>query len=335
MYENSFGVPDTLPAGYGGAQSEPASVHPNALGTSVLSRPQQQPARQPEPPRGRMRVVPNPPPGFHQMPAVPGVVRLSDVENEFDEHTGPVYEYGASDFDPSFDYEYEFYEGYGGYGAADSGPPIFKDKKLKLNYRDWDDGKGYIYRQYSNGSYAIIQGAPPKGVTAGVPFTAKQNSKAFAAIKAQVEGAIGVFPAGAKPSKPSKKKGKKKKGKKVDVGKLAQTSLEVAGKVAKKFEASGQAAEPTDAAETDAAAAAPAPSDDDMPWYAKRVFGLPMWGVVVGGVVVAGGLYFALKKPSVPSAPVPPSAPAPRRAAARAALPAAPAPSVAVAEDEE
>lgn len=303
MYENSFGVPDTLPAGYGGAQNEPASVHPNALPASVLSRPQHQaPPQQQAPARGRMRVVPNPPPGFHQMPAVAGVVRLSDVENEFDEPEGPVYEYG-----------------YDAFGAA-KGPAIKTDKKLKLKYRDWDDGKGYIYRQYSNGSYAIIKGKTPSGVKLGVPFTAKENAKAFAAIKAEVEAGIGPFPT------------KTKKAKKIDVGKLAQTGLEVAGKVSKKFEQSGKA---SPASEVDTSSAAPAASEEDLPWYAKRVFGLPMWGVVVGGAVVAGGLYFAFRQPTVPTAPLPAPAPAPRGAAARAALPAAPAPSVSAAEEEE
>ena len=307
MYENSFGVPDTLPAGYGGVQSEPASVHPNALPASVLSRPQHQaPPQQQAPARGRMRVVPNPPPGFHQMPAVPGVVRLSDVENEFDEPEGPVYEYG-----------------YDAFGAA-KGPAIKTDKKLKLKYRDWDDGKGYIYRQYANGSYAILKGAAPKGIKANAPFTEKENAKAFAAIKAQVEAAIGPFPT------------KTKKGKKVDVGKLAQTSLEIAGKVSKKFEQSGKASPAADVVETEPSTeVAATPSEEDLPWYAKRVFGIPMWGVVVGGVVVAGGLYFAFSQPTVPTAPLPAPAPAPRGAAARAALPAAPAPSVSAAEDEE
>jgi hypothetical protein len=339
MYENSYGVPDTLPSGYGGDLAAAPAVRLNSgtlTGPAALARQRQ----------GGPRPAPMPPPGFHQMQQVPGVVRLSDVEHEFDEPQGAVWEYGYNEFDNECDYAYEYHEGYGGFGADDEGPPIRRDKKLKLNYRvlDTRDKDGYMYRQYSNGLYAITAGKVPSGVTLNVPFGPEQNPNAFAAIQTTVVAAIGQFPAGAKPSKPSKKKGKrkdkkdKKKGKKVDVGKLAQTGLEVAGKVAKKFEASGKDAKPTDEEE------GPTPDggggeggESGMPWYSQRVFGLPMWGVIVGGVAIAGGLYLALKKPSVPVAPPPPMAPpvpAPRRVTAKtaAALPSSPAPAV---EDED
>jgi len=326
MYENSFGVPEMLPAGYGGEQGSPSSVRMNALPSAVpahLVHQSQQNQQQRRPP---MRVAPNsPPPGFHQMQSVPAVLKLSDLENEFDDPYENVYEYGA-------------------FGAAKySGPRILADAALRLYLRDWDDGKGYIYRQYSDGAYAIMKGKPPKGITSGKRFTSKENAKAFAAIKQQVEAAIGTFPTGktlqkalAATKKTAKSKGKGANGKKkIDVGKIAQTSLEIAGKVGKKFEASGKASEPTEEPVADASAsdASAAPSDEDLPWYAKRVMGLPMWGVLAGSVVVAGGLYLALKKPTVPVAPPPPvaPAPAPRRAAVK---PAAPAPS-AVEEVEE
>jgi len=324
MYENSFGVPEMLPAGYGGEQGSPSTVRMNALPSAVPTHLVQQNQQQRRPP---MRVVPNsPPPGFHQVQNVPAVLKLSDLENEFDDPYQNVYEYGA-------------------FGAAKySGPRILVDEALRLYSRDWDDGKGYIYRQYSNGAYAIMKGKPPKGVTSGKPFTSKENAAAFAAIKQQVEAAIGPFPTGKKlekaiaaTKKTAKPKVKDTKGKKLDVGKLAQTGLEIAGKVAKKFEESGKASEAVEEAPTDVSTTTET-SEADLPWYAKRVMGLPVWGLVAGAVVVSGGLYFALRKPAVPTAPVPAAAPqpAPRRVAARAALPAAPAPAPAApAEAEE
>lgn len=341
MYENSYGVPDSLPTGYGGELAAAPAVRLNGgplTGPAALARQRQ----------GAPRPAPMPPPGFHQMQQVPGVIRLSSVENEFDEPEGAVWEYGDHEFDNSCDYTYEYHDGYGGFGADEDGPPIRRDKKLKLNYRVLDTRHidGYMYRQYSNGLYAITAGKVPSGVTLNVPFGPEQNPNAFAAIQTKVVEAIGQFPAGAKPSKPSKKKGKrkdkkdKKKGKKVDVGKLAQTGLEVAGKVAKKFEASGKDTKPTDEGEELPSGGGGAPSEEGgMPWYSQRVFGLPMWGVLVGGVAIVGGLYLALKKPSVPVAPPPPvapPAPAPRRLTAKptAALPSSPAPAPDV-EDEE
>jgi hypothetical protein len=249
------------------------------------------------------------------------VLKLSDLENEFDDPYQNVYEYGA-------------------FGAAKySGPRILVDEALRLYSRDWDDGKGYIYRQYSDGAYAIMKGKPPKGITSGKRFTSKENAAAFAAIKQQVEAAIGPFPTGKKLEKAiaATKKTAKPKGKKLDVGKLAQTSLEIAGKVSKKFEESGKASEAVEEAPTDVSTTTET-SEADLPWYAKRVMGLPVWGLVAGAVVVSGGLYLALKKPAVPVADPPPAAPppAPRRAAARPALPAAPAPAPAApAEAEE
>jgi hypothetical protein len=315
MYENSFGVPEMLPAGYGGEQGSPSTVRMNALPSAVPTHLVQQNQQQRRPP---MRVVPNsPPPGFHQVQNVPAVLKLSNLENEFDDPYEHVYEYGA----------------------AQAEPRILVNDALRLYAREWDDGKGYVYQQYSDGSYAVMKGKMPKGVTPGKPFTAKENAAAFAAIKKQVEAAIGPFPTGKKLEKAiaATKKTAKPKGKKLDVGKLAQTSLEIAGKVSKKFEESGKASEAVEEAPADAAAASTETSDADMPWYAKRVMGVPVWGLVAGAVVVSGGLYLALKKPAVPVAAPPPAAPppAPRRAAARAAIPAAPAPAPAVAAEAE
>jgi len=302
MYENSFGVPEMLPAGYGGEQGSPSTVRMNAL-PSAVPAPLAQASR-----RAPMRVVPNsPPPGFHQVQNVPAVLKLSDLENEFDDPYQNVYEYGA-------------------FGAAKySGPRILVDEALRLYSRDWDDGKGYIYRQYSNGAYAIMKGKPPKGITSGKPFTSKENAKAFAAIKQQVEAAIGTFPTGKTlqkalaASKKAAKKDAKPKGSKVDVGKIAQTSLEIAGKVAKKFEESGKASEAVEEAPTDVSTTTET-SEADLPWYAKRVMGLPVWGLVAGAVVVSGGLYLAFRTPTVPVAPAPPAAPPPaRRASPKAA----------------
>lgn len=307
MYENSFGVPDTLPAGYGGSSAPTVRMNAGtpAVAHSTPSRPMTMAAR----PLGQ---VPTP---------AAAVVRFSDLEDDDED-----------DLEDDSIYEYEFSAGYGGFGAAKIGPPIKRDKKLKLKYRDWDDGKGYVYRQYSNGTYAIVQGKAPKGITANIPFTAKENAKAFDAIKAQVEGAIGPFPAGAKPSKASKKKGKKK-GKKVDVGKLAQVGLESAGKIAGKFQPSGSEAPATDAeAEVDTA---PAAEESVEAWYARKFFGVPTWGWLSIGAAAGLTIYLATRKTSGTVPPPPAAAPKPpaKAAAAPKALP-APAPAEAEAAEE-
>lgn len=277
MYENRFGVPDTLPAGYGGG--EPATIRMNAGSPAVAHTISARPASLPGRPLG------------HIPAQAAAVVRFSDLEDD-----------DEADLDDAYNYGYEFSEGYGGFGAVKEGPAIKRDKKLKLKYRDWDDGKGYVYRQYSNGSYAIVKGKAPKGITANIPFTAKENAKAFEAVKAAVEAAIGPFPAGAKPSKASKKKGKKK-GKKADVGKLAMRAVETAGKLSYKFLPSGAEA-PAVEEEGGASEEAAAEEETTEAWYARKFFGLPTWGWIGLGTVAAAATVYAVTRPArSPSAP--------------------------------
>lgn len=322
MYENSFGVPEMLPAGYGGAQAEPATLRMNALPKSAPAVSQHQP-----------RAVYNnntahrPMSYGAQSPAdYSRVVRLSDIENAA-EARNESEEYETSDA-----YGYEYAAGYGGFGAADSGPPVVEDKTLKLKYREYKPDSKYTYRQYSNGSYAITVGNLPKGITRGKPFTATANSAAFTAIKSQVEAAIGAFPAGVVPTKPGAKKTKKtkKKGKapKIDAGKILQKGLEVAGKVGGKFQASGAAAKAT--TEPEAEAEKPAEGEggeEGGSFFTRKFYGVPTWGWLAGAVVVAGGLYVATRSSkAVPVAalPVAPPPPPPRAAAAPRQLEAAP-----------
>ena len=322
MYENSFGVPEMLPAGYGGAQAEPATLRMNALPKSAPAVSQHQP-----------RAVYNnntahrPMSYGAQSPAdYSRVVRLSDIENAA-EARNESEEYETSDA-----YGYEYAAGYGGFGAADSGPPVVEDKTLKLKYREYKPDSKYTYRQYSNGSYAITVGNLPKGITRGKPFTATANSAAFTAIKSQVEAAIGAFPAGVVPTKPGAKKTKKTKTKgkapKIDAGKILQKGLEVAGKVGGKFQASGAAAKAT--TEPEAEAEKPAEGEggeEGGSFFTRKFYGVPTWGWLAGAVVVAGGLYVATRSSkAVPVAalPVAPPPPPPRAAAAPRQLEAAP-----------
>jgi hypothetical protein len=293
MYENRFGVPDTLPDGYGGGA--PSTVRMNAGSPAVAHTVSMRPASLPGRPLGHMPA-----------PAV-AVVRFSDLEDD-----------DEADLDDSYDYGYEFAEGYGGFGAVKEGPAIKRDKKLKLKYRDVGTAADpYIYRQYSNGSYAIIQGKTPAGVTLGVPFTAKENAKAFAAIKAEVEKSVGPFPAGAKPSKASKKKGKKK-GKKVDAGKLAMRAVETAGKISYKFLPSGAEA-PAVEEEGGAGGGAAAEEETTEAWYARKFLGLPTWGWIgVGTVAAAATVYFVSRGSTTPAAGAPPAS---RPAMAKKAAP--------------
>ena len=318
MYENSFGVPEMLPAGYGGAQAEPATLRMNALPKSAPAVSQHQP-----------RAVYNnntahrPMSYGAQSPAdYSRVVRLSDIENAA-EARNESEEYETSDA-----YGYEYAAGYGGFGAADSGPPVVEDKTLKLKYREYKPDSKYTYRQYSNGSYAITVGNLPKGITRGKPFTATANSAAFTAIKSQVEAAIGAFPAGVVPTKPGAKKTKKTKkkaktkgkGPKIDAGKILQKGLEVAGKVGGKFQASGAAAKATTEPESESEAEKPAEGEggeEGGSFFTRKFYGVPTWGWLAGAVVVAGGLYVATRSSkAVPVAALPVAPPPPPRAAA-------------------
>ena len=323
IYENSFGIPEMLPAGYGGNRSQPASLRSNtdtSQGAPVAVRNPTPPTPQPTATRA------NPPgaygrpmnygqsPGIHEMRNVPPVLKLSNLENEFDDPYEHIYELGGnSEYEIAYGYSYQ--NGYGGFGAADVGPAIQVDAATKLKYRDYDDGAGYVYRQFSNGSYAIIKGAVPSGIKLGKAFTSKENSAAFTAIKGQVEGAIGVFPAGVKPTTADSKKLKRKKagakgaGKKpvVKKGFDPNAALAVAGKIATKFQASGIAAPPI----TPTSMEAELPVDETTTgeaWYSKKYFGAPGWLWAIGGaVVVVGGGYAAVKmtaaKPAVAPAP--------------------------------
>jgi hypothetical protein len=339
MYENSFGVPEMLPAGYGGAQAEPATLRMNALPKSAPAVSQHQP-----------RVVHNNNTAHRPMsygaqsaPNYGPVVRLSDIEKAAEARDE------SEEYEITEEYGYEYASGYGGFGAAASGPSVVEDKTLKLKYREYKPDSKYTYRQYSNGSYAITVGNLPKGITRGKPFTAAANSAAFAAIKKQVEAAIGAFPVGVTPTKPGAKKTKKtkKKGKapKIDAGKILQKGLEAAGKVGAKFEASGAAtaakAEPETEAETPGSGEGESES-----FFTKKFYGVPTWGWIAGAVVVAGGVYAvtrsskAVPVAALPVAP-PPVAVAPRprqlEAAPVAARRSAPVASVAapVAEEDQ
>jgi len=315
MYENSFGVPEMLPAGYGGAQAEPATLRMNALPKSAPAVSQHQP-----------RVVHNNTAhrpmsyGAQSAPDYGNVVRLSDIENAADSRVNP------EDYETTEEYGYEYASGYGGFGAAASGPPVVEDKTLQLKYREYKPDSKYTYRQYSNGSYAITVGNLPKGITRGKPFTAAANSAAFAAIQKQVEAAIGAFPVGVTPTKPGAKKTKKtkKKGKggKIDAGKILQTGLAVAGKVGAKFESSGAAT----AAKTEPEAESETPAsgeEEGGSFFTKKFYGVPTWGWIAGAVVVAGGVYAvtrsskAVPVAALPVAPPPVAvAPRPRQIAA-------------------
>ena len=315
MYENSFGVPEMLPAGYGGAQAEPATLRMNALPKSAPAVSQHQP-----------RVVHNNTAhrpmnyGAQPTPDYGRVVRLSDIEDAADARNE------SEEYETSDAYGYEYAAGYGGFGAAASGPPVVEDKTLKLKYREYAPDSKYTYRQYSNGSYAITVGNLPKGITRGKPFTATANSAAFTAIKSQVEAAIGAFPAGVVPTKPGAKSVKKKtkakakgKGGKIDAGKILQTSLAVAGKVGAKFESSGAATAAKTEPEADKEAAAEG-GEESGSFFTKKFYGVPTWGWLAGAVVVAGGLYVATRSPkAAPAAalPVAPPPPPPRAAAPR------------------
>jgi len=339
MYENSFGIPEMLPAGYGGNQSQPASLRMNAATSQGAPVAVRNPAPQPTNTRA------NPPGAYgrpmnygqgsyiHEMRNVPPVLKLSNLENEFDDPYEHVYELGGNnDFEIAYAYSYQ--NGYGGLGAAAVGPAIQVDAATKLKYRDYDDGAGYVYRQFSNGSYAIIKGAVPSGVKLGKAFTSKENAAAFNAIKAQVEGAIGAFPAGVKPTTPASKKLRRKKAVKKGLKGL-DAGLAIAGKVATKFQSSGIAAAPVVDTPVDAGLPVEEVAADE-PWYSKKYFGAPGWLWAVGGAVaVVGGGYVALKM-TAPKPAVAPPAPSPRKAAkAAAAIEAAPVAESATSEEQE
>lgn len=342
MYENSFGIPEMLPAGYGGNQSQPASLRTNAetsQGAPVAVRnptPQPTNTRANAPGAYTRPMNYGQPPGIHEMRNVPPVLKLSNLENEFDDPYEHVYELGNSDYEIAYAYSYQ--NGYGGLGAAAVGPAINVDPVSKLKYRDYDDGSGYVYRQFSNGSYAIIKGAVPRGVKLGKAFTSTENAGAFNAIKAQVEGAIGPFPSGVKPTTADTKKLKRKKAVPKKGLKGLDAGLSIAGKVATKFQASGMAAAPITPTAMEAALPADETAVTEEAWYSKKYFGAPGWLWAVGGaVVVVGGGYVALKmtapKPAVTPAP---PAPSPRKAAkAIAAVEPAPAAESATLEEQE
>ena len=77
MFENPFGIPDSLPSGYGYADAQPATVRMNA----ATSRGTPTAVRNPANP-----TLNNPAAlGSHQMPMQTAVVRLSDIERDADD----------------------------------------------------------------------------------------------------------------------------------------------------------------------------------------------------------------------------------------------------------
>jgi hypothetical protein len=302
MYENSFGVPDALPAGYGYSDAQPATVRLNAS----TSRGVPGAVHAPRSPTSH-----NPAALGHPQLQQTAVVRYSDLQQEDDDED----------------------EGYG--AAASTGKPLTEKDlttKGKKPYIRLDEARGLKfrvivvrgdgkirsdavpfarYRQYEDGSYAITYNPWPKfpsKVQLDIPFTAKENKGAYDSIKKQVESLVGPFPVGAVVNHPDQtgKKGKKAaKGK--AKGKLDLTSaLEVVGGAAQKFKASGQATEP---AEEEAGTSEPSVEETE-PWYTRKYVGVPGWGWATGAAVLTGvGLYFAFRKPSAPA--VAPEAPVP------------------------
>jgi hypothetical protein len=303
MYENSFGVPDALPAGYGYSDAQPATVRLNAS-TS----------------RGVAAAVHAPRSPTSHNPAALGqpqlqqtaVVRYSDLERD-----------AGDDED----------EGYG--AAAPAGKPLTEKDlttKGKKPYIRLDEARGLKfrvivvrgdgklrpdavpfarYRQYEDGSYAITYNPWPKfpsKVQLDIPFTAKDNKGAYDSIKKQVESLVGPFPAGAAVNYPSQK-GKKAKPASKGKGKVDLTSaLELVGTAAQKFKSSGQATEPTEEEEVSSETVI----EETEPWYTRKYVGVPGWGWAAGVTALTGiGLYFAFRKPRTPAAPAAPAAPTP------------------------
>ena len=91
-----------------------------------------------------------------------------------------------------------------GYGAASTSSTYPTKPGLggKL-FREYKGQGGYVYAQYEDGSYAILndgyntetkkRGGMPSGTKMNVPFTDRENARAFNAIRAEVETAIGPY----------------------------------------------------------------------------------------------------------------------------------------------
>jgi hypothetical protein len=289
---NGFGyIPDSLPTSYGYRDSQPSTVHQNMV-TASLTTPfnpigtQQLVAANPAQPMIR--------PTYNgAMPA--GPVAMRNV------HRAPVISYSqiqaAEDDDDDDDY---------GYGKADKGPPVKKDAYGE-KYREYLGQGGWLYAQYENGNYAILDyGLDPKtkkkvnklpsGVKLKQAFDASANANAFEQIEAEVEAAIGPFPKGAK----VKAAKAAKKGKKGGGGGAASIFEAVARGATTAIVEKKGSFKPSEADTTPAipeesgggGGADDSSTSTEGSWFGRSSLGVPNWGWVVGGVLLTGGVAF-------------------------------------------
>ena len=259
---NGFGsIPDALPDAYGYADREASTVHKNAE-TAISSNPFSD--------MGTAAVIPTspahpsvaPPMQQRSMPAGNIDMRIVSATPTQAANAPSRSNLGAAGPRPQARPVVK------NYGAGEVPTVATYPVKVGSNgkkYREYKGDGGYVYAQYEDGSYAILsdgydlttkkRGGYPSGTKQGVPFTAAANSKAFNAIKAEVETAIGPYGA--------------------------------AGKQPVAFQPSGQAA---DAGTTSSAADS---NTEAGSWFTRSSAGVPNWGwALLGtGVTVGAGVY--------------------------------------------
>jgi len=294
---NGFGyIPDSLPTSYGYRDSQPSTVHQNMVTASLTT---------PFNPIGTAQLVPGSPAHPQLRPTYNGAMPAGPVHMR-DVHRAPVISYSqlaaADDDDDDDDDDY-------GYGKADKGPPVKKDAYGE-KYREYLGQGGWLYGQYQNGNYAILDfGLDPKtkkklnklpsGVKLKQSFASSANPKAFEQIETEVEAAIGPFPKGAKiKAAKAAKKGKKGGG----GGGGTAAIFEAVARGATKGLTEGKKKGGFQPSEADTS---PAVSDEggggggggageeisvSESWFSRSSLGVPNWGWVVGGVLLTGGV---------------------------------------------
>lgn len=280
---NGYGdIPDALPQSYGYADREQSTVHQN-METALSSNPFNQVGA------NQMVVAAN--------PAAPTV----QANYHGGMPAGPVV--GVNPHAPR-----QAAPPRANFGAA-TGPksiPIHTDAARSLEYRDYDGSGGYRYRQYEDGRYAIIRigrdiktgksyGLPSR-VQLNTPFSESANPKAFNAIKAEVENAIGPFPGRAAPATVKIAPGSKAP------PKAPETSSSGGG--------GGYTPSGVDTSER-----IPEEKGEDSKdktqagWFKQSTLGVPHWGWIAGVAVVAigAGTAYYLTQDGTPAAPKPPA----------------------------
>jgi hypothetical protein len=304
---NGFGyIPDSLPPSYGYKDRDPSTVHQNAV-TSSLTNPFN--------PIGTAQLVPANPARPQIRPTYNGAMPAGQVQMR-NAHQAPVISYSQLVADEDDDDD----DDYGPYGAADKGPPIKKDA-FGEKYREYLGQGGWLYAQYENGKYAILDygldsrtkkkvNKLPSGVKLKQAFDASANQNAFEQIEAEVEAAIGPFPKGAKVK--AAKAAKKGKGNKSGGGGGAAAIAEAIARGAttaivdkkKGFQPSDADTTPAVSEEPPGGGGGDDTTETGESWFSRSSLGVPNWGWVVGGVLLTGGVaIWALSGPKKKAEP--------------------------------